>query len=314
MFFVAALPAQSLTEAARAAAAIVPPRSRVSISVEARRGVDADVAESFRAAVVEQMSGVELAPDGQPYKLVVSENVRGLVGVAQFRERTAVVAFTMPAVARSRGRVTMTLLRSQADPILDALVLPNATVILEPARLMIYEAAGSIRPVALTLPSPMPRDPRGRLTGSLEAVRITTPAGSCGGAVGSLTCSSNTGQWVAGRNYQRDPALGEFYSVALLPEGRTVTTPIDGDARGLGSDVTGIASACGVTWIATSTGEPDSLTGMTSNGAPGTEALLLGGAVTALWPSGTADAVHAVVRSAETGKYELYRATIDCPR
>jgi hypothetical protein len=286
----------------------------VSISVETRRGVDAEVAESFRAAVVEQMPGVEVAPDGQPYRLVVSGSVRGFVGVAQFRERTAVAAFTMPPVVRPRGRVAMTLLRSQAEPILDALVLPDATGIVEPARLLIYEPAGTIRPVTLGLPAPIPRDPRGRIAGTLEAVRITTPAGSCSGAATSPACSANTGQWVPGRNYQRDPALGEFYSAAQLPEGRTIIAPLDGDARGLGSDLAGITSSCGVTWIATSAGEPDSLTGMTSNGAPGTEALPVDGAVTALWPAGTGDAVHAVVRSAETGKYELYRVTIDCPR
>lgn len=297
----------------------------MALTVESGLGVDLSLLSEFRKELLSQLAAalVEIADDGQAVRVMLNENLRGLVAVAQNGQRTVVAPFAVALSERPRGRLTATLLRSQAEPILDVLIGTDGMAILEPNRLAIHKG-GESKFVPLIFVAPMPRDPRGRLSGTLESIRAVTPAGTCAGTPSAVNCTdASTGQWAAGLNFQRDATLGEYYSAAQIDEGRIVIAPLEGGVRisgtpvtltGLGPELAAIRSECGVTWVATSAGEPDSLTGMTSNGSPGSDTLPVDGVVTAMWPAGAESAVHVIVRSSEVRKYDLYRVAVDCPR
>lgn len=324
-----------MSEAAKQLAAVVPGRQRISLTVENRTTLDAGAAAEFRRAVEVELSaaGVELARDAQPLRLILSENVRGTIAIAQFGSKTIVVPWNpAPARAHSRARLTMSPLWVQSEPVLDILLEGDSLLVLGPAHVASYKKHGEVwqneRSAVLNFPAPLPRDPRGRLTGGMDAFRILTAAGSCTGTRNlALTCGpqGEGNAWVTGRNTQRDAALGEYYNLADLGEGRLAVSAPGAPVRitgantaiavpSAGTELAPLRSACGTSWLATgaTSGDTDSLAGMNAAGAPTTDAVTLDGTVQALWPAGD-DAVHAIVFHPATQSYETFRVTITCP-
>jgi hypothetical protein len=285
-------------------------------------------------------AGVQLA-DGQPeIRLTLSENIRGLLLVSEFGDSVAIVPWTRtaPAPVRPRYALKLTPIQAQSTPILDFLLADSgaAVVILEPGRVGLYRRNGSewtpSHAVILNLNRPLPRDPRGRLTGKPDDFQVSLPGSLCAGAVMPKPraggCKPYHSWVVADRNYFESPRGPHFTSA---PAGtKTLMAHLDRRARlwgegpqpvavveGWGSDVAPIqACSANPTVLATAAGNhEDALeafeiaeTELISVSDP----MRLPGPVTALWPSETLGEVSVVVRNRETGMYEASRVAIAC--
>jgi hypothetical protein len=341
VFFVASLVAggQTRSDAVRQIAAgfasAIPPHSAVSILFENRSTLDPSAAGEFRRLIQQTLidGGYTMSDSGSPVRLSLSDNIHGLLAIAQFGAKTVIAPWQAVEISRpaARARIVETPVWSQADPILDLLRSDAAMLVLEPSRVVLYRKAGDgwklDRFAQLTFNGPVSRDPRGRFIGTMDSFRVSGPGLSCSGSVRadlSLTCNdSSENTWVAGRNFQRDPARGEFYSAAELANGVIVIAGVDRKVHilasapivldGIGSDIAGIRNACGVEWLATKAGSgPDAVTGMNASGSPVTEPLPLNGAVTALWQAEQAEEATAVVYNSSIRQYEAFRLAIRC--
>ena len=271
-------------------------------------------------------AGVEILAAGSEFRVTLSENPRGYLVVAEAgRGNVWMETWAKPAAAIEKPsyHLVRTLLWEQAAPILDIAVDGDRLYVLEPMRV----SGTGVRPAALTLPRPMPRDPRGRIdvTGN-DTVRILLPGVRCAGVVAKLPCAIARDPWiVAARNYF-EGLRGRYYTSAELSgivfqaetDGRTrVYYSGIGDAmrviEGWGSEIAAIESACGTHVLASL--ETDQLQAFQYTGGnilTTTVPLVLDGRVTALWPSEKKDQVTLIVNNRTTGNYEASRVAVSC--
>lgn len=151
-----------------------------------------------------------------------------------------------------------------------------------------------------------------------------------------------SGFFTPARNYftgALSPGVGKqrsapaFYSAAGIPRDQYILwlfTAVDGSVHlldgaseqtanpGWGSDVASVHSGCGSGWqvLASSpNGADDSVRAFEMSdreAVPATQAVSLGGGVSALWTAADGDSAIAVSRNREAGTYEAYHLTITC--
>lgn len=273
-------------------------------------------------------TGIDAQPAGGAVELKVtfSENPRGYLVIAQqiSEGRVWIESWPKPAAKLEKPpyHLVRTMLWEQPAPILDIAVSGDAVYVLEPMRI----TGKNVRTTGLTLPRPMPRDPRGRIdTASNGDAHVLLPGVRCNGPLARLTCSIAREPWiVAGRNYFEGPR-GRFYTSAesggatfqAETDGRTRIYAGFGDAarvlEGWGSEIAGVDSACGTHVIASL--EADQLQAFqyaAGNVRATTVPLVLDGPVTAIWPSERKDQVTVIVRNRTTGNYEASRVSVSC--
>jgi hypothetical protein len=284
-------------------------------------------------------AGIQTA-EGQPeVRLTLSENPRGLLLIAEFADSVTIVPCTCTPSASVQRRHSLKLMpvHAQLTPILDFVLADSGAtlIVLEPGRVGLYRRNDNgwtpSHAVVLNLARPLPRDPRGRLTGGPDDFRVSLPGSQCGGAVApaprSGGCKADN-TWAADRNYF-ESSRGPYYTSA--PAGTNILMAhVDRRARlwgegsqpravveGWGSDVAPIRScSANPTVLATAAGNQEDVleafeiveNELTSVSDP----IRLPGPVTALWPAETPGEVSVVVRNQKTGVYEASRVAIAC--
>ena len=337
LFFIWALllPAQTqdqtATEAASQLAArissLLPRRTTVSFETQNLTPLPAPEWLSFPSRLQEELhkAGVETAatPLESRVRVTLSEASRGLLLVAEIstadNRQVVMLPWGLPARAESTPRITLTqkLLLTQAEPILDALILDSDSqmLVLNPQQIARYRLMdGKWVPASaasLVLPRPMPRDPRGRLETTAGGFQAFLPVATCAGAWNpelKLTCAGGTANWpgTVGTHWLAD---------------RNV---LEGDApvpsfEGWG-DWASIADPCGagtVVIASSANNEHDSVRAyLVRDGRadPVSDPLPLPGPVTALWPAESGREATLVVHNLQTGEYEASRLGVACNR
>jgi hypothetical protein len=298
------------------------PKGPVSIVWQNHSSMPGDEVERIRRAVetgVEQPGPVEL-------RLTLSESARGYLVIAQGPEGKVWIE-TWPKPPSKLEKPPFHLVRTtiweQPSPILDVALSGETLYVLEPMRI----TGRDIKPVGLTLPRPMPRDPRGRIdvSNNGENIRVLLPGVRCSGPLAKINCVTAREPWiVAARNYFEGPR-GRYYTSAesggavfqAETDGRTRIYSGSGDAlrvvEGWGSEIATIESACGAHVIASL--ETDQLQAFQYTGGnvrATTVPLVLDGPVTAIWPSEKKDQVTVIVNNRTTGNYEASRVVVSC--
>ncbi len=260
---------------------------------------------------------------------------------------------TAPVASQESRRRMLTIERKlmweQDAPILDAVETGDMTLVLDRERvLLVRNGAEQSAPIGRA--QPWPRDPRGHLTVSGTAFTAYLPGMICRGSTLpqlSVECRNSTAPWLLApgvlarftpdRNYfdgHLDLAPGgphegpSFYTASPAGDG-WILAETDGHARkytasfqfereigSWGSDIAGIATACGPRILATrpaSPQQPDSLQGFDAAGpAPAAAGapLEFAGSVTALWSAGNSATV--VVRDLQSKHYAAFNLAASC--
>jgi hypothetical protein len=299
------------------------PKAPVTVVWRNISTMPADEAERIKRTVDAGNTG-EAGPE---VRVTLSENPKSYLLIGQASEGRVwmeVWAKAAPRLEKAPHQLSRTVVWEQPTPILDALVQGGRTVVLEPMRVVTSEG----KAVGLTLPRPMPRDPRGRIfDAGGDGLRILLPGVRCAGPLPKLSCSTARDAWiVAARNYFEGPR-GRYYTTAEL-EGIVLQAETDGRTRvygvnggdtvlrvieGWGSEIAAVDSACGVHVLASL--ESDQLQAFRYAAGqvyPTTTSLTLEGPVTAMWPSGDKDQATVIVHNRNTGNYEASRVSIHC--
>lgn len=299
------------------------PKAPVTVVWRNISTMPADEADRVKRLV----DGMSAGEAGVEVRVTLSENPRSYLLVGQAPEgKVWMEAWAKPAakIEKPPHELSRQVVWEQAPPILDALVHDGRVLVLEPMRV----AGSDGKPVGLTLPRPMPRDPRGRIfDAGAEGVRILLPGVRCAGPLQKLSCATAREPWiVAARNYFEGPR-GRYYTIAeldgvvLQPEtdGRTRVYGVNGGdtvlrvIEGWGSEIVTIGSGCGVHVLASL--ESDQLQAFRYAAGqvfPTTGPLQLEGPATAIWPSGDKDKATVIVHNRNTGNYEASLVSIHC--
>jgi hypothetical protein len=253
-----------------------------------------------------------------PVTLTISENLKGLLLVAQVASAVEMVGFRpeRPAApARAAIAIDKKLLWEQDPPILDVAVMGDDMLVLDTDGVTHYAHRQRMdaKPAPVTV-----RDPRGRLRVDGDAVAVHLPGTTCTGVwrpVLVLGCEPG-GIFAAGRNTlisgaYSETQIGSEY-LAAEQDGRTHVYDAEKKPQAVfeewGSDFT-VVSACEKPRILAESNGSVALYDVV-NHAPVrvSDSVELPGPVTALWPS------LAVVKNLSTGRYEAYGLTVDCAR
>jgi len=300
------------------------PKGPVALTWQNLSTISADEVDRVRQVVE---AGIEQAAGSESLRVTLSENPRGYLVVAESaRGGVWMETWLKPAarIEKPAYHLIRTLLWEQPSPILDIALDGERLYVLEPLRVV----GKGVKPTALTLPRPMPRDPRGRIevSGS-EVLKIQLPGVRCVGPLSKLPCVIARDAWiVAARNYF-EGTRGRFYTSAELggvlfqaeTDGRTRVYFLGstGDAlrviEGWGSEIAAVESSCGTHVLAAlETDQLQAFQFVGGNIKPTTVPLVLDGPVTAVWPSETKDQVTVIVNNRTTGNYEASRVSVSC--
>jgi hypothetical protein len=328
-------PEQAMTQPAAQLAArissLLPRRSTVSLEIQNLTSLPAPEWSSFRSLLQGELRkvGVETAGPGTaatPPELRVrvrlSEAARGLLLVAEVssgdNRQIAMLPWNPPAPVPAKPPIAITkqLLWTQPEPILDVLLVGSDSqmLVLDVDKIVSFQLMGikwaPSATASLTVPRPMPRDPRGRLEATAEGFEAFLPVATCAGAWNPelrLKCDSGIANW---------PGTSGTHWVA----DRNV---LEGDApapsvEGWGSDWASIADPCGagtVVIASSASNEHDSVRAYLirdGQASPVSDPLPLPGPVTALWPAEAPRQATIVARNLQTGQYEASRLGLAC--
>lgn len=331
---------------------------RQAISLEVRNAsslAPAEVTRVRQALVRELPSG---AAPGQSAAVTVtlSENVQGYVWIAELLrgEKREVIILSVARAPAPRVEPPLSLerqfLAEEAEPILDAAVLGDTLLVLEPARLWLYGRAsrGWERAQSLEIPQAKvwPRDVRGRLQEQAASFRAWLPGLLCTGTLQpspALQCAESAAPWpvepggsvlASGRNYFLADGLPPFFSSARAGDALLIAgadggirvyagqTQAPGAISGWGSDLAAVETRCGggrqvLATHGGESGEADSVQAFEiTDGQPAAASapVEFSGPVTALWTAPGNDGAVAVVRDLKKGTYAAYRLSISCSR
>jgi len=300
---------------------LLPRRSTVSLELQSLTAVPPAEWLSFRSQLQDALRQLGVAtattqPDSRVH-VTLSEDSHGLLLVAEVfsgeNRQVAMLPWNPPAAAPqvSSIRIINTALLSQSEPILDILMVDSGMLILDSHQVADYQAMeGKWRLVAaavLSLPRPMPRDPRGRLEKTADGFRAYLPVGTCDGTWQpglKVQCANGNAQW------QSAP-------VHWLAD-RNVLEPESTGFEGWGSDSASVADPCGsgtVVLASSPNNEHDSVRAYkVANGEASalSGVLALPGPVTALWPADSERDATLVVHNLQTGEYEASRLGLAC--
>jgi hypothetical protein len=336
-------PGQAMTQTAAQLAArissLLPRRSTVSLEIQNLTSLPAPDWSSFRSLLQSELlkTGVETAGPATaatsspelrvrvtltaPLSAPQSDAARGFLFVAEVfitgdnrgdNRQIAMLPWNPPAPVPAKPPITITrqLLWTQPEPILDVLLVGSDSqmLVLDADKIVSFQFMGikwtPSATASLTLPRPMPRDPRGRLEATAEGFEAFLPVATCTGAWNPelrLKCDSGIANW---------PGTSGIHWVA----DRNV---LEGDApapsfEGWGSDSASIADPCGAGTLVIASSpntEHDSVRAYLirdGQANPVSDPLPLPGPVTALWPA------TLVVRNLQTGQYEASRLALAC--
>jgi hypothetical protein len=308
--------------------------STVSLAFENRSSLAAAAADAVRASLEEQLraGGLSLGESETKLRVTIGEDQARYLLTVQNGAQANIVSWKKPPATAPEYRVSIkrSAIWEQRDPILDVALFNDGAgmLVLEGGRVVQYSKTDGQwrieKPSSLTFTQPMPRDPRGRITGTPPAIQVSAPGLS----------GPNALRWVAGRNYRDGDDRGMFFTEAQIADGELLAG-IDGHTRlytprgeaaltidNWGDDIAAIASECGgkrqVLAAAPGTdGAPDQLQACEFAGAAYaavSERLPVAGPVTALWPAESPDRVTMVVHNRQTGMYEASRISLSCDR
>jgi hypothetical protein len=356
--------------AARIAAAVVP-LTEVQLVVadeSAGPGADRDRTERELTAALRDRGLQFVANAGERTATVrvdCSDSLTERVCSADVQKadgRAAVVVSrprTPPASGPSASPVTTISLQpvfSQRDRILDLVELnEQQLLVLDIATLTLYQRNGddwkSTQSVSVHAGASWPRDVRGRITVTAQAVEVFLPGVSCRGRLErfEVQCAETpAAEWpvgvpgstlAAGRNYFTAPRTAPFFSAAPLDArarpGWLIAT-LDGkwqllgealdvrqSFRGLSDDVAGITTACGTLRQVIAVLQDHGGAGFDAVRAfevterdvkPSTPPAGLTGAVTALWTLPRGQNSLVVVENRDAQRYEAFRVGLSCAR
>jgi hypothetical protein len=321
-------PDQSMNSAAAQLAArtssLLPRRATVSLELQNLTQIPGAQWSNFRKLLQDELrkAGVETAGVGtQPesgiaarLRVTLSENARGPLLVAEVftgdNRQIAMLPWGLPARAQSKPRITLTqkLILTQAEPILDMLLVDSDSqmLILDAGQIVSFRWMGNkwtpSATASVVLPRPVPRDPRGRLETTAGGFEAFLPVGTCTGAWNpelKLTCGGGTANWPGtfGTHWAADRNF------------------LEGDASAPGfADRASIANPCGAGTvdIASSLDNEHDSVRVWDGADPVSDALPLPGPVTALWPAESPGQATLVVRNLQTGQYEASRLGLAC--
>jgi hypothetical protein len=349
-------PDRAMAEAAAQLAArtssLLPRRPTVSLEMQNLTSLSPAEWSSFRTQLSLELrkAGLETVAGTSPdsrLRVTLSESARGLLLVAEVwsGDNRQVVMLpwkaSAPADAKPRSILTKQLLITQAEPILDLLLIDSNTrmLVLNINQVVSYRLTGGKwtpgDTAALVLPRPLPRDPRGRLAIASDGLRAYLPGATCTGTVTpelKLTCATGNenwpdtqARWITDRNLlESGAARTPFYAVAngifATVEGGAqdrAGQPIQG-ADGWGSDIAALEDPCGagtaIIASATNTEREELRVYEITNGqaTAASDAMPLAGPVTALWPAESRGQATLVIRNPQTGEYEASRLGLAC--
>jgi hypothetical protein len=254
------------SEMAREIAAITGP-GRISLKINNRSSISTDEIPAIRKALDKELHAagvvVQAKNASSDVRLTLSQNAQGYLWVAEVQEgsEVKVAMVLLPAAANTSPGTTAqisihsSLLYTQADPILDAVVLGAGSeqrlIVLEPAHLKTYTLSGSTWQFAQTFDipheAPLPRDLRGLVAPAKDHLfDAYLPGSVCTGTTTgeakfiAVSCSNSDDPWPvapqkafynASRNYFAGvlvPGFGAklppFYSAAQLERALGTTT------------------------------------------------------------------------------------------
>jgi hypothetical protein len=263
------------------------------------------------------------APPESRVRVTLSEDARGWLFVAEIstgdNRQVAMLPWNPPASGQAKSRISITrkLLWTQADPILDVLLVDSDSqmLVLSTNKVASYRWMGDkwtlSDTASLVLPRALPRDPRGRMAATAGGFEAFLPVGTCSGAWNpalKLTCDSAIANWPG--------TLGTHWVAD-----RNV---LEGDAHtpgfeGWGSDWASLADPCGaadaVVIASSPNTEHDSVRAYQirdGQANPVSDPLPLPGPVTALWQAEAPRQATLVVQNLQTGQYEASRLGLAC--
>ena len=320
---------QSMTETATQLVArtssLLPRRAIVSLEVQNLTPLPAAEWSNFRNLLRDELrkSGLETAgaeaaatsPESR-LRVTLSEDARGLLLVAEVfngeSRQIAMLPWHLPSSSTIKPRISITkkVLLTQAEPILDILLVDSASemLVLSADKVVSYRLMGDkwtpSATASLRLPRPMPRDPRGRLAATAEGLEAFLPVATCSGAWNpelKFTCASGTANWPGtfGTHWAADRNFLEGDAPATL---------------GFDPDRESIANPCGAgsVEITSSTNIEHDSVRVRDGADPASDPLPLPGPVTALWAAETGREVTLVVHNLQTGDYEASRLALAC--
>jgi hypothetical protein len=319
-----AAPAAEGEEAVKRLASRLPGKGPYSVVWQNISTMPSEMVDQLRKTLE---SSVDLQPGAQELKVTFSENLRGFLVIAQGLEgKVWIESWPKPPAKQEKPayRLVRTVIWEQASPILDVTLQGDDVFVLEPMRI----GGKNLKPpVSLTLPRPMPRDPRGRIdiVNGGDNFRVLLPGVRCTGPLQKLACVIAKEPWiVAGRNYF-EGSRGRYYTAAesggalfqAETDGRTRVYTGGGDAvrvlEGWGSEIITIESGCGVHVLAAlETGQLQAFQYSAGNIHASTVPMVLDGPVTAIWPSEKKNQVTVIVNNRTTGNYEASRVAVSC--
>jgi hypothetical protein len=257
-----------------------------TVSLEIRHETAAGPADlsSFRSALEEEMRKVGLPVTAtQPetrVRVTISENVRGLLLVAEILSGENVTVVMQPWIAppasetRPRVKISRRPIWDQPEPVLDFLLFNSEAdlFVLSPTAISSFHKTDGkwvgTGVAALSLARPPARDPRGRIENTASGLRVYLPGTSCSGTlqpVLRVNCSPGNetwpvnprdanlvARWVTDRNTLESQSFpGAFYAASngwlVTADHRTVDragNPL-GIGINVGSDLAGLENVCG---------------------------------------------------------------------
>jgi hypothetical protein len=325
-----AVRADALEDAARAlakrVAAQVAPNEIARVSVRNLSSLArTDVA---RAQLAFEQALAKRVRDANPIEiaLTISENIRGFLFIANFKESVEMEPYTPAADLPARFSVVLSkrLLWQQTDPVLDLIVINAQMLVLDIEGVTRYERreGGWSRAESVAAPSSV-RDPRGRLTITETTLTVDLPGITCHGDLRPVALNCAPGSvFSAGRNtfqaqlaFFSDAQIGNARLVAM-PDGRTYINDVA--IENWGSDLAPMATCAGPRLAVTGAAGRDANDSITLYDVIQSVAIRVSdpvqfqGPVTVLWPR--KDSALAVVRNLTTRQYEAYEITADCSR
>ncbi len=231
--------ATAARELAHKAAAFLGPRAAAAVTYRNRSSLpDSELSrvrrefEAILPPVAGLAPGVSLA--NHEIRITLSENVSQYLLIAEVRRddetQTWISAWNRVPAAASPAAVTLDrkLIWEQKEPILDATASDTGLLVLSPAHLTFYQRQGTqwmqAGQVALALPRPWPRDPRGRLRRNGSHVDVFLPGAACQGDVTqtlSVVCQPSAEPWVL-ESGSRYLLLADFAAERNYFSGRVV--------------------------------------------------------------------------------------------
>ncbi len=322
---------QTAAQLAARTLSLLPRHAIISLETQNLTSLPAPDWLSFRSLLQSELgkAGVETAgsqtaatPPESRVRVTLSEDARGLLLVAEVlsgdNRQIAMLPWSAPFSAAARSRISLTtkLLWTQAEPMLDVLLVDSDSqmLILDGDKIDSFRLVGNkwtpSATASLTSPRPIPRDPRGRLETTGGGFEAFLPVATCAGAWNPelrLTCDSGTANW---------PGTSRTHWLA----DRNV---LEGDAPapsfdGWGSDWARIADPCGegtVIIVSSANNEHDSVRAyliLDGRADAVSDPVPMPGPVTALWPAETPRQATLVVRNLQTGHYEASRLALAC--